>query len=147
MLLRRLALSVVTFVFTLAVALFCAPRCLAQNCAKRVDPLGFVIGVSATSSNGADPCSSVNMRMAETSGPWTIRKRVDEVMVFFTVTNGRNFVNDLTQREVYVNGLANVLESLPTPKRFLFVSSTSVYGQSDGGWVTEASPTEPRDGS
>jgi Ca-activated chloride channel family protein len=102
MLLRRLALSVVNFVFTLAVALFCAPRCLAQNCAKRVDPLGFVIGVSATSSNGADPCSSVNMRMAETSGPWTIRKRVDEVMVFFTVTNGRNFVNDLTQREVYV---------------------------------------------
>lgn len=46
-------------------------------------------------------------------------------------------------RDVYVQGLENVLASLPRPDRFLFVSSTSVYGQTDGGWVTEDSPTEP----
>ena len=35
-------------------------------------------------------------------------------------------------RDVYVTGLANVLERLPTPKRFIHVSSSSVYGQTDG---------------
>ncbi len=52
-----------------------------------------------------------------------------------------------TMREVYVNGLANVLDTLPVCARFIYVSSTSVYGQNDGGWVTEASPTEPAEGS
>ena len=45
-------------------------------------------------------------------------------------------------REVYVGGLANVLSVLPAPRRFIYVSSTSVYGQTDGGWVDESSPTE-----
>lgn len=50
-------------------------------------------------------------------------------------------------REVYVTGLANVLSALPTSVRFVYVSSTSVYGQSDGGWVHETSPTEPTEES
>lgn len=46
-------------------------------------------------------------------------------------------------RDVYVTGLANVLAALPQCGRFLYVSSTSVYGQTDGSVVTEESPTEP----
>ena len=52
-----------------------------------------------------------------------------------------------SMRSVYVDGLANVLAQLPTPKRFIYVSSSSVYGQSDGGWVDESSPTEPTEES
>ena len=52
-----------------------------------------------------------------------------------------------SMRKVYVNGLANVLEAIPRPERFVFISSTSVYGQTDGSWVTEQSPTEPREDS
>lgn len=52
-------------------------------------------------------------------------------------TSGRSM------REVYVQGLANVLAALPEPERFIHVSSTSVYGQTNGDWVTEDSPTEP----
>jgi nucleoside-diphosphate-sugar epimerase len=52
-----------------------------------------------------------------------------------------------SMREVYVDGLANVLYHLPRPGRFLFVSSTSVYGQTDGEWVSEDSPAAPREGS
>lgn len=48
-----------------------------------------------------------------------------------------------SMREVYVEGLANVLAELPPCGRFLYVSSTSVYGQADGSVVTEDSPTEP----
>ncbi len=50
-------------------------------------------------------------------------------------------------REVYVDGLANVLAAVPRPARFVYVSSTSVYGQTDGGWVDESAPTEPADES
>ncbi len=43
-----------------------------------------------------------------------------------------------------LNNLLQILESSPTPPvRVFFVSSTAVYGQSDGQWVHESSPTEP----
>jgi nucleoside-diphosphate-sugar epimerase len=49
-----------------------------------------------------------------------------------------------TMREVYVGGLTSVLNAL-TAQRFIYVSSTGVYGQAGGEWVDEASPTEPAD--
>ncbi len=52
-----------------------------------------------------------------------------------------------SMRTVYVTGLANVLDALPSPAKFLYVSSSSVYGQSNGEWVTEESPTEPAEES
>lgn len=40
--------------------------------------------------------------------------------------------------------LLKVLEAADTlPRRVLFVSSTAVYGQNNGEWVDETSPTEP----
>jgi nucleoside-diphosphate-sugar epimerase len=48
-----------------------------------------------------------------------------------------------SMREVYVDGLANVLDTLPQCGRFIYVSSTSVYAQTDGHFVTEASATDP----
>jgi nucleoside-diphosphate-sugar epimerase len=48
-----------------------------------------------------------------------------------------------TMRAVYVDGLANVFEHLPAPERFIYISSSSVYGQTDGGWVDESAPTAP----
>lgn len=48
-------------------------------------------------------------------------------------------------RAAYVEGLQHVLgwlkENGQQPKRLLFVSSSSVYGQQDGEWVDETSPT------
>jgi nucleoside-diphosphate-sugar epimerase len=52
-----------------------------------------------------------------------------------------------TMRAVYVDGLANVLDRIPPPSRFIYISSSSVYGQSDGGWVDEDWPTEPKEES
>jgi nucleoside-diphosphate-sugar epimerase len=50
-------------------------------------------------------------------------------------------------REVYVTGLANVLGTLPPCTRFVYVSSTGVYGRTDGRWVDELDPAEPTDES
>ncbi|MGQ0635025.1 MAG: SDR family oxidoreductase [Planctomycetaceae bacterium] len=49
-----------------------------------------------------------------------------------------------SQREVYVDGLENVLRHLPDcATRFIYISSTSVYGQDSGEWVDESSACEP----
>jgi nucleoside-diphosphate-sugar epimerase len=50
--------------------------------------------------------------------------------------------------EVYVGGLANAISSLPRPMdRFVYISSTGVYGQTDGEEVDEDSVCQPvRDG-
>lgn len=48
-------------------------------------------------------------------------------------------------REVYLKGTRNLAEWLSTspPKKFVYTSSTSVYGQTDSSAVKESSPTEP----
>lgn len=48
-------------------------------------------------------------------------------------------------REVYLQGMRNLLDwlSASPPKKFVYTSSTSVYGQTDGSAVKESSPTEP----
>jgi nucleoside-diphosphate-sugar epimerase len=45
-------------------------------------------------------------------------------------------------RKNYLQGARNLLE-IVRPRNFIFTSSTSVYAQNDGSWVTEASPAEP----
>jgi nucleoside-diphosphate-sugar epimerase len=48
-------------------------------------------------------------------------------------------------REVYLQGTRNLVEWLGAapPKKFVYTSSTSVYGQDDGSLVKENSSTEP----
>ncbi|MBW2242240.1 MAG: SDR family oxidoreductase [Deltaproteobacteria bacterium] len=54
---------------------------------------------------------------------------------------------DTAYEETYVVGVRHLQEALArgsaAVERFLFVSSTAVYAQRDGGWVDETSPTEP----
>src|SRR5262249_6130718 len=52
-----------------------------------------------------------------------------------------------SMRDVYVGGLGHVLDTLPACDRFVYISSTSVYGQPDGSIVDESSPTEPTEES
>ena len=48
--------------------------------------------------------------------------------------------------QVYLNGTRNVIDWLTArpPKKFVYTSSTSVYGQTDGSLVKESSPAEPQ---
>ena len=62
-----------------------------------------------------------------------------DVLLFavgFDRTAGRS------QREVYVDGLRAILERV-SARRVVYISSSSVYGQHEGEWVDEDSPTEP----
>lgn len=46
-------------------------------------------------------------------------------------------------REVYAGGVARVLQALPAVSRFIYISSTGVYGQAAGDVVDETSPCDP----
>lgn len=50
-------------------------------------------------------------------------------------------------RRAYVDGLANLLRALDARgapvRRVVFTSSTGVWGDTDGGWVDEATPANP----
>jgi nucleoside-diphosphate-sugar epimerase len=47
-----------------------------------------------------------------------------------------------TYRQIYLNGARNLLDRF-VGSIFVFTSSTSVYAQTDGSWVTEESETKP----
>ena len=59
------------------------------------------------------------------------------------VSSGRGGVE--AYRAVYLSGTRHVIEWLASipPRQYVAASSTSVYGQVDGSFVTEESPTEP----
>lgn len=50
-------------------------------------------------------------------------------------------------QRAYVEGLSNLLTALEeqnlNPKRLFYISSSAVYGQRDGQWIDDLSPTEP----
>jgi nucleoside-diphosphate-sugar epimerase len=48
-------------------------------------------------------------------------------------------------RQIYFDGTTRLLDWLAKdpPRKFVYTSSTSVYGQNDGSWVDETSPAEP----
>lgn len=62
--------------------------------------------------------------------------------VLFSV--GHDRASGRPPRLAAIDGLRYVLNALAGRyRRWIYVSSTSVYGQADGEWVDEASPTEP----
>ena len=65
--------------------------------------------------------------------------------VFYTASADRR--DEAAYRAIYVDALRDLLRTLREAgsplRRVFFTSSTAVYGQSNGEWVDEGSPTEP----
>lgn len=86
---------------------------------------------------GVRPCS------ADLGDPATLRALPAVDYLLFTAAAEHS--SEAGYRALYVEGLHNLLAALPAaPRRLLFTSSTGVYGQSQGEWVDEESPTEPQ---
>lgn len=66
-----------------------------------------------------------------------------DAVVYLVSSGGRS---ETAYRQAYVEGPGNLLRALgraPRQPRFLFASSTAVYGDAGGAWVDEDTPTEP----
>lgn len=84
--------------------------------------------------------------VADVTRPETLAGLPPVATVLFAVGFDRNSGHSI--QEVYVAGLRNVLAALPLSySRFIYISSTGVYGQTAGQRVDEDSPCQPtRDG-
>jgi nucleoside-diphosphate-sugar epimerase len=102
--------------------------------------------VSALTRSSANAASLAELGIEPVVGdvllPVTLRSLPTVDVVLYAVGYDRHAA--ASKRDVYVRGLANVLEKLGSNmRRLLYVSSTSVYGQDAGEWVDETSETRP----
>src|SRR5580765_5742242 len=80
--------------------------------------------------------------VADITRPLDLEKH-DFDWVVNTVSSSKGGADDY--RQVYLEGMRNLLNWLgpKPPKKFVYTSSTSVYGQTDGSVAHETSVTEP----
>ena len=120
---------------------------LGNRVARRWLASGCQVTVVTRHEARAAEFAAVGLRpiVADVTQPETLRP-LSEQPVFETVlfAVGYDPSSQSSRHQVYVEGLAAVLDSLPSSvARFLFVSSTGVYGQTDGRLVDEDTPVEP----
>jgi len=81
--------------------------------------------------------------IADVLEPNTLEQLPEAERVFYCVGFDRTAGSSM--RTVYVDGLQNGIDRLPrSATRFVYASSTGVYGQTDGAWVDESAPTSPQ---
>src|SRR5437762_2200764 len=88
--------------------------------------------------------AGIHPLIADISQSSDLRKLPGEFdWVIDTVSSSKGGVEDY--RRVYLEGMRNLIDWVSTspPQKFLYTSSTSVYGQTDRSWVDESSPTVP----
>ena len=74
--------------------------------------------------------------------PATVAQLPDADALLVAVTHDRS--SGVPRRDVLVDGVAKLVQEMHSRiGRVIYVSSTGVYGQSDGSWIDEESPTEP----
>ncbi len=92
----------------------------------RRDPAGLAEGIVPVAADLAEPRSLDALPRGFTS------------IVYMASADA---FTDEAYRRAHVEGLSNLLGAVGPPSRLLLVSSTSVFGQCDGSWVDESSPT------
>ncbi len=80
--------------------------------------------------------------VADVARPNTLKDLPPADAVLYSVGYDRR--GQASRQEVYVDGLRAVLDALaPETARVIFISSTGVYGHSDGRWIDEESACRP----
>lgn len=86
--------------------------------------------------------SGIQPVLGDITQPESLEKLPEADTVLYAV--GFDRTSDKSRREIYVNGLESVLKVLQQrTQKVIYLSSTSVYGQSAGEWVDETSVCEP----
>jgi len=90
--------------------------------------------------SGASLSGGEGIIACDVSDPESVAKLPDADAVVHCAASGRG--GEDAYRQVYLNGCENLGARFPVAK-FVFTSSSSVYGQVDGELVTEQSESEP----
>lgn len=117
---------------------------LGSRVARRWRAAGEEVFVVTRSPERAETFKAEGYRplVADVTEPRSLAGLPEAKTVLFAVGMDRS--SSKTIDDVYVQGLAGALAALPTSvERFIYVSSTGVYGPRAGDWVDEATPCEP----
>jgi nucleoside-diphosphate-sugar epimerase len=88
-------------------------------------------------------CDGIRPIVTDVARPFTLPGELTAIdTVLFAVGFDRSA--DQSIHDVYVGGMRNALNALPRSiNRFIYISSTGVYGNSPGEWVDESTPCRP----
>ena len=106
---------------------------------------GRSVAAVTRSAEHADQLQQEGVRpiLADVTRPESLRGLPAAATVLYAVGHDRR--QAASRHAVYAEGLRAVLDALPAaPERFVFVSSTGVFGPSGGQWVNEDSPCRPQ---
>lgn len=118
---------------------------LGERVARLWKARGAHVHVTTRSANRAEwwRAQGYTPHVLDVTSPSTLGELPLSQTVLYAVGHDRS--KETSIHQVQVDGLRWVLEALPAETgRFLYISSTGVYGQSEGEWVDETSPTQPR---
>ncbi|MGD9720300.1 MAG: NAD-dependent epimerase/dehydratase family protein [Pirellulales bacterium] len=117
---------------------------LGQRVARRWIAAGQRVFAVTRSQGNADRLAREGCQpiVADVLRPPTLARLPQVDVVLYAI--GYDRASGASIRTVYVDGLRAALDALPAATgKFVYVSSTGVYGQSGGEWVDEASACEP----
>lgn len=119
---------------------------IGQRLSLRLLSAGYRVAAVSRSAR-AEPASIVELRQCDATNEGEISSLFKDDYDIVVVTLTPDDYSDEAYRHTYVRSMAAITRVLTQlarrPRLLLFVSSTSVYGQNDGRWVDETSPTEP----
>lgn len=118
---------------------------LGERLATRLPPDQYrVVGVRRSPPADTPP---LTYRQGNLHDPQVMNRLLAEPAEIIVITMTPDERSDAGYQRAYVDTCARLVSGLKerqqNPRLILFVSSTSVYGQQDGSWVDETSPTEP----
>ena len=106
--------------------------------ALRVGPGHDVVALRRRDASPPAGVRALRADLATGEGLSRLPRRPD-ALVFCAAPDQRD---EAGYRKLYVDGLRRLLDAVDVP-RLVFVSSTAVYAQDAGEWVTESSPVQP----
>lgn len=111
---------------------------------KMANEDGLVYGVRRNITELPNQIKGISIDIYQSQLPSNWPKQNLDYVVFCVAPNR---ADRFDYDSLYCNGLRNVLswlkQSKQQPKHLFVVSSTAVYGQDDGEWINEESPTIP----
>ena len=115
---------------------------------RRVADMWLASGYGVSALSRSSDCAAalvqtgIDCRVADVLRPDTLQSLPAAETVLYAI--GWDRASGVPIRDLYVTGLRNVLAHLPAgTSRFIYVSSTGVFGQTDGRWVDEQSDCRP----
>lgn len=105
---------------------------------------GHVVSALTRSKERADEFRKRGIRpiSGDITRPESLTKLPESETILYAV--GFDRTANQSRREIYVQGLKNVISEIKArTQKLIYLSSTSVYGQSAGEWVNESSVCKP----